>query len=215
MGSDQGVPFTAPSRASIYSTADGTLLQTYRGTYTLDLFGGGVAFLGDLDGDGLDDVGVGSDNYSVTQLRTGAVTVFRGSDCAQLRPYCVSTPNSHFNQRAGLVGVGSMQLADAELELLVVDAPVGEFGVFLAGSQPALVSSGDGFLCIGGALTRLGVVQIGVTGLAVLDLASTFPNFAPGQTVYFQFAFRDPQGPGGGGLQLLRRCCWNVLPLIT
>jgi len=69
------------------------------------------------------------------------------------------------------------------------------------------VPFGDGFLCVGGSVTRvlpLLVASPQGTLQFALDLQS--PPLAglivPGSTQHFQLWYRDPQGPGGSTFNL-------------
>ena len=85
-----------------------------------------------------------------------------------------------------------------------------QFGLFYYGPQPAQVPFGDGFRCVGGGSTgtfRLNPpLMTDSFGDAIRALDMTQPPMGSGSgqvtggsTWYFQFWYRDPQGPGGSG----------------
>lgn len=78
---DWMVFFNEPGYARIYSGADGSIIRTLLGDEDYDLFGAAVAGIGDVNGDGKDEVVVGA-SYAVPQGSTashGLVRVFDGA----------------------------------------------------------------------------------------------------------------------------------------
>lgn len=74
--------FNGPGFARVISGADGSTLRTFVGDQPGDLFGFAVAGVGDLNGDGYDDVAVGAPYAVAPQdiLSGGMVRVFSGID---------------------------------------------------------------------------------------------------------------------------------------
>ena len=105
---------------------------------------------------------------------------------------------------ATLVAQGSTSVSANRFSLASHYAPTNVFGVFVQGPGGPATPWGDGTLCVGKLLYRLGVVITDGGGRASLDLDFTLPP-APGATIFpgsswhFQFVYRDIAGPGGTG----------------
>ncbi len=82
------------SRGRVEIRSQGVLLQTLEGGDTNEEFGHAIEPLDDLDGDGVDDFAVGRPNARFgVATRTGAVTIYSGSDRSVIR--------HHFGQGFG------------------------------------------------------------------------------------------------------------------
>jgi hypothetical protein len=123
----------------------------------------------------------------------------------QVASVCTTSPNS-VGPGAQMINMGSTSVAANDLLLLALACPAGQFGIFYYGQDPVSVPLGDGVRCIGLAppgIFRLPPISTG-QGSASHQLDITSPPGAAGQitadsTWYFQFWYRDPSGPGGGG----------------
>jgi hypothetical protein len=62
----------------IHSGADGSVLMTLNGSNAVDLFGGAVAAVPDLDGDGIDDLAVGAQWTDYSGTDAGSVYLYSG-----------------------------------------------------------------------------------------------------------------------------------------
>lgn len=120
--------------------------------------------------------------------------------------YCVGAANS-VGGGARIKSFGSRVVADNDVLLTVSGLPANRSGIFILGLTPMQLPFGDGFRCVGGPLLRVPpVLSSGPYGALqhALDLGS--PPAAgvvlPGLSAYFQFWYRDPQGPGGSGFNL-------------
>jgi hypothetical protein len=188
-----------PGVVRVYSGATGSELETLAGTVPMGRFGWSLAAAGDLDGDQIDDIFVGSPTG-------GAVVAISGSTHN-------SVPNAYGvgglltgTQRAQLACSGSTSVAANDLVLLATHALPGKTGIFVYGFHSSFTAFGGGWSCVGSPTFVLGpVVQIGTGGSAThaLDLnappASSGPGaISIGTTAYFQFLFRDSL-PGDGG----------------
>ena len=193
-GGFAGIPETQePLYARVYSGADGSPLYTYRGEFEHDRFGFDVAGIGDVDADGYDDLAVAAPLDDHVGVNSGRVRVLGGVGCPQPVSYCVTSS-------ARIGSSGSVNLSQDELLLWVVEGVPDQFGFFFHGPEAIQVPAGDGVLCVGGSIERLPVVSTNFAGIVIFDLAPLVPGlFAPGQTVRFQYVFRDPLGPGGSG----------------
>jgi len=107
--------------------------------------------------------------------------------------YCASTPNS-----TGVAAVisysGSTSLADNNLTLYAAPVP-NKPGIFFFGPNQIEIPFGNGFLCVGGGLTRLNppVVASGNLATYVVDVVAA--GLIVG-TTNFQYWGRDPAGGG-------------------
>lgn len=70
---------TDAGRATVYSGLDGSVLLDFFGAASSE-FGGAVAGVGDIDGDGHDDIAVGAHHSNENGLHSGSVRVFSGDD---------------------------------------------------------------------------------------------------------------------------------------
>ena len=75
----------ATGRAYVHSGADGRRLLTLTGENPGDGFGIGSPSVGDLNGDGVDDLVMGAWQYSVVAQSGGKIYVYSGRDGSQLR----------------------------------------------------------------------------------------------------------------------------------
>jgi hypothetical protein len=102
-----GAPATAgPGRARVYSGEDGHTLLRFRGHAEGDRFGYAVAGVGDLDGDGHDDVMVGAPGDDRPGTDAGRVIVYSGADGRRLL-VLRGSPGDRF-------GVGTDGVADLD-----------------------------------------------------------------------------------------------------
>jgi len=136
--------------------------------------------------------------------------------------YCVAAPHSQ-GPGAEIGWSGSTSVGTNDLTLTVQDAPSGNFGLFFYGPEATQIPFGDGFRCVGSGATGLfrlaPPVQTDGTGGAerLVDFTQPPANggagaILPGSTWYFQFWFRDPMGPGGGGFSLSNGLSVTFLP---
>lgn len=116
--------------------------------------------------------------------------------------YCSSAPNSA-GAGAELTASGSTSVQADDVTLQVTGAVAGQFGLVYYGSNQISVSFGDGTRCVGGSTIRLGPPQPATaSGEYSRVLSPLNEGFIGGQTVNFQYWYRDPGGPGGTGYNL-------------
>jgi choice-of-anchor B domain-containing protein len=126
-------------------------------------------------------------------------------DCSLLA-YCASTPNSAGNI-AQMSASGSTSLAANDLVLEVTGGMPGQFGLFFYGPDDALLSFGQGFLCVSSGaagIQRLSPPEfLNENGSASRPLDLTQPpasggagQITTGSTWYFQVWYRDPLASG-------------------
>ncbi|MDP6540188.1 MAG: PQQ-dependent sugar dehydrogenase [Planctomycetota bacterium] len=120
---------------------------------------------------------------------------------------CTSAPNSA-GPGAWISHGGTTSIAAGDFELRADAAIAGQFGLFYYGPQQTRIPFGDGFRCVAGAVWRLNppqVVEPGGHAARAVDFdAPPAPggSIDAGDTRFFQFWYRDPQGPGGTGFNL-------------
>lgn len=86
-GPPPGVGVNGPSMARVYSGADGSVLHTFHGAANDDSLGHAVDGVGDLDGDGFDDVILGSPDNPDNGAFAGKAWVRSGLDGSLLYEY--------------------------------------------------------------------------------------------------------------------------------
>ena len=189
----------------VFSGADGSVLWTVAGDSVTDTFGGAVAGVGDMNGDGADDVVAGAHWDGVNGGLSGSAEVLSGVLLGSYATYCSATANSS-GGAASIGATGSASAVAGDLVLHAQGLPSGVPGLFFYGGSATQLPFGDGFLCTAGAIFRLqpplfsddlGTVQ------RALDLSSPPADagpgaIAPGDTWYFQFWFRDLAAGGAG-----------------
>ncbi len=137
-------------------------------------------------------------------LDTNGNGVIDSCEC-QINPMCTTSPNS-VGTGAQLVTVGTTSVAADDLTLMALACPTGQFGIFYYGLDQVNVPLGDGVRCIGltpPGIFRLPPVSTGSGSASyALDIGSPpspSGQITTGSTWLFQFWYRDPAGPGGGG----------------
>jgi len=120
--------------------------------------------------------------------------------CPPPESYCSSGPNSFGPGGARIQAVGSTSVASNDLQLQAVAAARSQPGLFYFGPEETQVTFGNGLRCVGGIVVRLPVVGTDAFGFATfdLDLLALPPAAAiqAGDTVHFQYWFRDPLAGG-------------------
>ncbi len=121
------------------------------------------------------------------------------------------------SQGAKLSASGSTSLAANALAFTGQDLVPGVSAVLAQGSIPANgglgTPLGDGILCVGGSIVRLGIQSATATGSV-----SFGPNLAAaggwiaGQTLHFQVWYRNPGGPCGQGVNLSQGLTVTMTP---
>lgn len=188
-----------PGVVRVYSGATGAELETLAGAQPYGRFGWSLAAAGDLDGDSIGDLFVGSPGM-------GRVVALSGStQNGAPNAFCVGGQLTG-TQRAQLGSTGSTSVAANDFVLVAANALPAKTGLFVYGMNPAFHSFGGGWLCVGAPLYRLGpAVLTSGSGAAThaLDLNAPPASGGPGAigvgtTAYFQFLFRDPLANHGG-----------------
>lgn len=149
------VSTTEEGTASVFSGVSGALLFTWQGERRFDSFGSCVRMLGDVDADGVDDIGVGAPEFDAGALngQAGRVYIFSGRTGSALYTFTGTRPRQWLGTACG---VGDIDL-DGHADFLVGSygsnsPPSGEGQIWVySGSTGALLytrfgeNSGDRF----------------------------------------------------------------------
>ena len=116
--------------------------------------------------------------------------------------YCTAVANST-GMRAEMGYSGTTSVSTNNFRLMADKCPPNKSGLFYYGHNQVQIPVGDGHLCVGGGLVRLGVVSTGSAGRPskLIDFTNLHnPNgqIYPGDTWNFSFWFRDPAGGPAG-----------------
>lgn len=201
VGSDLGG--MSSGAVQVFSGATGLRLAQIAGTTPGERMGHAVAMLSDLTADGRTEVLVGAYGDANKGSLTGKVDVVSLACLAPI-PYCEAALNgAGTNARIALRGTSSVSANDFTLE--VTGARSQQFGVFYYGTEATQTPFGNGLRCVAGQIFRLPALQLSVDGGAsyTLDLSTppdSASSFAAGDTLHFQFWYRDPGGPLGAGV---------------
>lgn len=100
-----------------------------------------------------------------------------------------------------LDGNGQASISNDSLILQVRSAAPSVSGLFFSGTQrTAQLTFGDGLRCVGGTLKRLEVAPTNSSGDAETQSPlSTVGGVTAGSTLYYQYWYRDVNGPCGSG----------------
>jgi hypothetical protein len=186
-----------PGRVSIFSGADGALLQLFDGATAQGLFGSALA-AADLDADGHTDLVVGAPYEGGDPWGPGLVEVYSGDVWLALGE---GTPGS--NGTPDFLVEGEPEVGE-QVSFTVQDALPGAPAVLVVGAS-ALLAGFKGGTLVPNPDWFSPVLAVGGDG--VLSLAGPWAPGAPsGMPFYFQWWVADPGAPKGwsstGGLQV-------------
>ncbi len=106
---------------------------------------------------------------------------------------------------AKLVGTGDANMANDTLMLSVTGGPANKPGMFFQGNVMTSIPLGDGLLCT--AITQRLTIAF-LDGAGSTSTTALAANANPGQTLNYQYWFRDPQNACGGGFNFTNG--WTV-----
>ena len=200
-----GAPAADPNGASsgqlfIVSGSDGSAINTLDGSSAGARLGASLADAGDANGDGLAEILVGAWGEDAGPgAFAGVLHVLTFAQTPSLvSNYCSNSANSQ-GGLARIAALGTTSIADANFVLEVQDAVSNVPGLFFYGPNEVQTPFGDGFLCVGGQISRLPTTLTDGSGRATLALDLTNQSggnqlILAGSTWKFQFWHRDPQG---------------------
>ena len=140
-----GSPFTAfgsvVGHARVYSGVDGSVLHEWLSHEFYSNFGGAVAGVGDINGDGFDDLLVGATAADIGGVHNlGAVYLYSGADGSELRRWDSEAVYTQFGKRIAAAGdVNADGVPD-----IIISAVNSEQGSVALGGSIFVYSGADG-----------------------------------------------------------------------
>ncbi|NQU47136.1 MAG: FG-GAP repeat protein [Planctomycetes bacterium] len=99
--------FSYPSgKVVVYSGVDGSLIREYSSAANWDYFGSATCNVGDLNGDGFDELAVGAHDDDWAGLGSGSVFIFSGADGSAIHTFRGGHPWDRFG--FSVIGCGDM-----------------------------------------------------------------------------------------------------------
>ncbi len=113
-----GASLDGKGAVRFHSGATGVLLRTLRGTTSKSEFGTSLANLGDIDGDGIDDLAVGAPEHLVSGSRNGFAAIHSGANGSVLASWTGGSTSGKFGSVVADAGDAD---SDGVHDLLVVE----------------------------------------------------------------------------------------------
>ncbi|HBF22788.1 MAG TPA: hypothetical protein DDW23_03125 [Planctomycetes bacterium] len=183
-------PWDYPSGyVQVWSGVDGSLLLTLSSTVSWDRFGTAIAGLGDVNGDGLSDIAVGSKQDTWQGPGSGTVRVFSGLDGQILHTWHGEHPWDFFG--CSVVGTGDIDgdgLADLAIGAALEDTRGRDCGAVYVlsgrtGERIRLIKGNSAFDTFGYSLARVpdtngdGCDELAIGGVQAFSLSPDRPGF--------------------------------------
>lgn len=214
----------------IYSGASGAVYTTYFGDSGEDWFGYALNYAGDVNGDGVADLVVGTNQDNVNGFHSGSVSVYSGAAVRTATTFCYGDDSgaacpcgnagasgiargcaNSTGVGGALLGYGFASVSNDSFSLCVSGLPSTTAVLLFQGANMvgggAGASFGDGLRCVTGSVRRLsttfssyGVAQWPWFNTTPLAQLGNIP--AAGATVHYQAWYRNPAGPCGGAFNL-------------
>ena len=99
-----GAPSNGAGRAFVFSGVDGSLLRSFVGQVSNDLFGSAVTGIGDINEDGFADVAVTATQHDAAGFNSGRVYVYSGIDSSLMGTADGETASDLFGSGIALLG---------------------------------------------------------------------------------------------------------------
>lgn len=200
-----GVLQPSVGRVSVLDGSSRSTLFAFHGQDIAGAFGSSVAAAGDADGDGFEDLVVGSAAANAGGIDRGSAHLLSVFVQGDISLSCSSNPNST-GDSAHLLAAGTASVFVNDLVLHANSLPPQVLTLAFYGQARTPSPLGDGLLCVGAPLVRLPPQQIsGSSGLAsrVVDLTQGSASQGPGridggETWSFQLWYRDTDAGGTG-----------------
>ena len=125
--------------AYVHSGADGSLIRAHHGDGLFQLLGQGLAALGDVDGDGVDDYAISTPGADDNAPDTGRVTLHSGADGAVVRTLTGGWSSAEFGRQ--VMGMGDVD-GDGIPDLAIA-SPRSDLNATDAGHVDVYSSSGS------------------------------------------------------------------------
>jgi len=212
----------------VHSGLTGNVLHLWQGPVVEGFYGMALTGSGDMNGDGVPDLIVGSPRNEEAGTESGNVTVLSG-EVALAQQYCfadgvdASCPCGNLDPDAGcanstgsgalVIASGSSSVSADDLILTAIGVPTNQSGVMFMGVSAISTPFNGGSLCCGGPLQRFPVKNSGPSG--VLTYGPGLPpmvDITGLATSYFQAWFRDSGGPCGAHSNVSSAVEVNWLP---
>jgi hypothetical protein len=180
---------------------DGSWIASFGPDSGGDQVGIAVVRLGDVDGDGLEELAVGARADDHGGMFAGHAKVFSITTPAPVF-HCATSRNTS-GDGALISFRGSVCAAAGDFVLEVDGATPGQFGIFYHGANAIQVAFGSGWRCAGGGIRRLAVLSLDSEGhgedAPTWDLIGAGSGgLVVGETRNFQFWYRDPSDGAAG-----------------